>query len=81
MVRNEKPIRDCDLEDLKDATMNLYLYAVQVLKGRLPDEYHREMERYRRERPDDNMVKGYFEYLKKKRSLLDRIKSLIGVSS
>jgi len=71
-----KQIRDSTPEELGDSPMNLYLYAVTVLKGRLPLDQHSRMEALLREKPDE-YVRGYFDFLSK-RSLLGRILSAFG---
>lgn len=73
----EKPLKDCTLEELSGSPMNLYLYAVTVLKGRLPPEQHRIMEGLLREKPDE-YTKGYFAFLSRK-TLWGKMKGLLGV--
>jgi len=72
----EKPIKDCDPRDLHGSPMNLYLYAVTILKGRLPPEEHRLMERLLRENPDE-YVRKYFSFLSR-RTLWGRIRAFLG---
>jgi len=73
----EKPLKDCEPRDLRGSPMNLYLYAVTVLKGRLPLEEHRLMEQLRRKNPHDEYVNGYFSFLSN-RTPLGRIRKLLG---
>lgn len=68
-----KKISECRLEEIKDSPMNMYLYATLVLKDKLPFEYHSLMEQYRRERPEDEMVKGYFAYASSKDRFFNRM--------
>jgi hypothetical protein len=72
----EKPLKDCDPRDLRGSPMNLYLYAVTVLNGRLPPEEHGLMERLLRENPDEHVV-GYFRFLSR-RTLWGRIRAFLG---
>lgn len=72
----EKPLKECDPEELEGSPMNLYLYAATVLKGRLPPKQHRIMERLLRENPDE-YVNGYFSFLSR-RTLWGRIRSFLG---
>lgn len=73
----EKPLKDCRPGELSGSPMNLYLYAVTVLKGRLPPEQHRVMEALLREKPDE-YVRGYFAFLSR-RTLWGRMKGFLGV--
>jgi hypothetical protein len=73
----EKQLKDCDPRELRDSPMNLYLYAVTILGGRLPSEEHKVMERLRQENPDE-YVRGYFRFLSRK-TLWGRIRTFLGV--
>jgi hypothetical protein len=73
----EKPLKDCSPSDLHGSPMNLYLYAVTVLKGRLPPEEHFLMQQLLQENPDE-YVKGYFDFLSR-RTFWGRIKRFLGV--
>lgn len=72
-----KPIGECSLEELEGSPMNLYLYAVTVIGGRLPPAQHTAMERLLRENPNE-YVKGYFAFLSR-RTMWGRIKGFFGV--
>ncbi len=60
-----KRYRDCSLEELDPLPMNLYIYAVYVLKGRLPDEYHDKMVEFLSEDPNNAFVRGYLKSIEK----------------
>lgn len=48
-----------DISELKDP-LNLYIYAVQIAKGKLPEEQHNLMKSWKR---DDEFVKAYFDFI------------------
>ena len=57
------------LPELEDIIMNdscfSYRYAVNVIKGKLPDKMHNMMILYAIKDPEDDWAKQYFEYISK----------------
>jgi len=55
-------------EELEDIIMNdscfSYRYAVNIIKGKLPDKMHNMMILYAIKDPDDFWAQEYFEYIK-----------------
>ena len=70
-------ISDCKPEELSEP-MNLYIYAVHVIKERLPDASHDLMVEFRKKDPKNPFVRGYFNFLERD-TLWNRFKRILGV--
>lgn len=58
-----KSYNDCSLDELDPCPMNLYIYSVHVLKGRLPDEYHEKMISVLKDDPKNAYAMGYLKLI------------------
>lgn len=76
---DRKTISSCKPEELSDP-MNLYIYAVHVIKGRLPDYSHDLMIEIKRKEPENSFVRGYFKFIERD-NLWSRLKRTIGIKS
>jgi hypothetical protein len=74
---SRRTYRDCALEELDPCPMNLYIYAVHVLKGRLPDWHHEKMVSFLESDPENAFVAGYLKFIKKE-TIIDRVKRFFG---
>jgi hypothetical protein len=76
---SKKLIGQCKPEEFSDP-MNLYIYAVNIIKGKLPQASHELMLDFQKKDPESPFVKGYFKFLEKG-TLWSRFKRMIGVGS
>lgn len=72
-----KSYRDYSLEELEPHPMNFCIYAIHILKGRLPDEYHDKMLRFLDADPNNVFVKCYLKSVKKE-TTWDRLRRFFG---
>lgn len=72
MVVEKKQIKDLTEDELLAIPFAMYVYAVEVIKGKLPERLHKEMERRSK---DDLYAQGYIKYLNKNKSFWSKITS------
>ena len=58
-----KSLKECNKEDLIGSSYNMYLFAIQVIGGKLSDDLHKEM-KIRLNKKDEFAI-AYFNFLKK----------------
>lgn len=72
MPIEKKQIKDLTEDELVSIPFAMYVYAVEVIGGKLPERLHKEMERLS---GDDLYAQGYIRYLNKKKPFWLRILS------
>lgn len=70
-----KALSECNIEELNESPMNLYLYAVTVLKDKLPEPQHSRMKNLGM---NDEYAAGYLKFVEGK-SFWGRIKKIMRI--